>query len=61
MDKRGNQIAYYFSKKVGEELEKKSIFTKNMLSKFDELNKNDFNINTVDKTVDNSVDKMKRV
>lgn len=61
MQDRGNHLAYYFSKLIRTELEKKKVISHNMAMKFDELNKTSFSINTVDKTVDNSVDKLKRV
>ena len=56
-----NFVAYHYSKLIGEKLLKDGIFTINMKNKFDELNRKTFHIQTVDKIIDNSVDKLKKL
>ena len=56
-----NYVAYYYSRIIGDKLLKEQILTLNMRKKFDDLNRETFQIQTVDKIINNSVDKMKKM
>ena len=56
-----NYVAFFYSRIIEEKLLKEQVLTLNMANKFDKLNRATFQIHTVDKKVDNSVDKMKKM